>query len=96
MADRPVQARWWRVLRGLGQAVGILGLLALALWRLSLSLAGTPDEPVVASWCHQAYARAHRARDSAIVDQQRPIASREQAAAALTCGALRAQGALRR
>jgi hypothetical protein len=92
MPQRP--ARRWRRVRGVFQAVGIALLLAFALWRLSYALVGRPDEPVAVSWCHAAYARATSHQDSAIVDAQRPVVSREQATTGVSCGTLRSTGAL--
>ncbi|MFL5576924.1 MAG: hypothetical protein ACJ79S_13240 [Gemmatimonadaceae bacterium] len=88
--------RWARAVRGVLQAAGIAALLGFALWRFAYSLAGAPDEPVAASWCRAAYARAGGRPDSAAVDAQVPVTSREQATTAVNCGTLRAAGALAR
>ncbi len=95
-AARQPEARWWRVLRGTAQAVGFLALLGFALWRFSYSIIGHPDEPSVESLCRGAYAHARTSSDSAMVDQQRPIVSRAQAAVAVNCGTLRRTGELER
>ena len=69
--------------------VGLLLLIAYATWQLAFRLNGAPDSAVVVAQCRADYARAYSARDSAIVDQRTPLVSREQAAAAMSCGFLR-------
>ncbi|HKN67032.1 MAG TPA: hypothetical protein VJW73_12195 [Gemmatimonadaceae bacterium] len=91
---RQPEPRWWRILRGTAQAVGIIAVLGFALWRFSFAITGHPDEPSVTSVCRGAYAHARTRNDSASVDQQRPIVSRAQATVAVNCGTLRLAGEL--
>ena len=77
---------------------GILAVLALGAvlwvlasrWRTGLM----PSDVVAIEQCRAAYGRATTARDSAAVDQQRPIISRGQASAAASCGGYRSAGKL--
>ena len=71
--------------RIIGGAAALLGLLAAC---------RAPDDAAI-SLCRGAYDRARTAGDSAAVDLQRPVTSRDQATVALDCRTFRVTGRLR-
>jgi hypothetical protein len=86
-----------RVARPLAIALGILlasAILATAAFRQRRIPGGAVGEDVAATQCRAGYGRARTAADSAVVDVQRPIISREQATVARTCRELRLAAAL--
>jgi hypothetical protein len=85
------------------EALSIIGLTVLAValivtvvWQYRLRTGPRGADPVVVATCVAAYQRAHSLADSAIVDAQRQVVSREQAPNARTCGQLRRDGTLAR
>lgn len=88
-----------RMAHPIGVGLGIL-LAALLFagvvywwWRIP---GGGPGEDIAAAQCQAGYQRSRTAADSAMIDSQRPIISRGQATAALTCRELRLAGELHR
>ena len=72
----------------------VLGLAAVVLsawgvWEYSRRIGPRGADPAVVEICRAAYNRANTPSDSAIVDRQRHVLSREQASNARTCGQLR-------
>jgi hypothetical protein len=96
LPPEPLLARTARPLR---IALGILlvaAIVATVVLRQRWIPGGTAGEEVAAAQCRAGYQRARTATDSAVVDAQRPIISREQATVARTCRELRLAAAARR
>ena len=100
MTDRRTRATVWQRFREvLGTILLVIFAVVLgvvSIWQYHRRASAIGADPLSVSQCVAAYQRARTASDSAIVDLQRPINDRQQAANPRTCKQLRIDGALAR
>ena len=84
------------VLGAVGLAVVAVALSGWLVWEYRLRTSAQGADPVVVTACRAAYERARSLADTAIVDAQRHVVSRDQAPNARSCGQLRREGTLSR